>query len=53
MFGRGEAISDKKSRDGVEAGIVETIHTGIPSSCIGKNASIFKGLNCSCHAVLN
>jgi len=47
VFGRGEAITDKRGGDRVEAGIVETIHAGIPTSSPGKNTSILQGLICS------
>ena len=30
MFGRGKTVADKKSRDSIEAGIIETVDTGIP-----------------------
>jgi hypothetical protein len=30
MFGRGETVADKKCRDCIETGIVETVDTGIP-----------------------
>jgi hypothetical protein len=53
VFRRGEAIMDKKSRDGIEAGIVEAIYTRIPPFCSSKNASIFESLICSFHTVLD
>jgi hypothetical protein len=41
VLGGGKAFTNKKSRDGIKASIVETIHAGIPPSRPGKNTSIF------------
>jgi hypothetical protein len=51
MLGRGEPVEDKKSRDSIEAGIVETVDTGIPPLCPGENASVFQSLFSTCHSV--
>jgi len=42
MPGRGEPITDEQRRDGVEATVIEAIHTGVPAVSVCQEAGLIE-----------
>jgi hypothetical protein len=50
---RGEPITDEQRRDGVEATVIEAIHTGVPAVSLGKQTDIIETFLGTLEAILD